>query len=240
MYSCIGRKEKHMKKWNQIIPEIMWIPLFLTLACNSLAYYGTRLLMSDRFHYNLSNSLDELIPVVPWMVTIYFGCYLFWIVNYILGCRQEREKAFRFMAADLVAKLVCMACFLLFPTTNTRPVIEGSSIWDELMRLLYQVDAADNLFPSIHCLTSWFCYIAVRENKKIPKWYQAVSALMAFSVCVSTLTTKQHVLIDVIAGVALAELSYLFVEKSGFSQCYMNFTSKVYARLKRKGGSLCE
>lgn len=118
-----------MKKRNQIIPEIMWIPLFLTLACNSLTYYGTRLLMSDRFHYNLSNRFDEQIPVVSWMVIIYFGCYLFWIVNYILGCRQEKEKAFRFMGADLVAKLVCMACFLLFPTTNTRPVIEGSSVW---------------------------------------------------------------------------------------------------------------
>ena len=30
------------------------------------------------------------------------------------------------------------------------------------MRFLYQVDAADNLFPSIHCLTSWFCYIGIR------------------------------------------------------------------------------
>ncbi len=229
-----------MKKRNQIISEIMWIPLFLTLACNALAYNGTRLFMSGRFHYNLSNPVDEQIPVVSWTVIIYFGCYLFWIVNYILGCRQNQEKAFRFMGADLVAKLVCMACFLLFPTTNTRPVIEGSSIWDELMRFLYQVDAADNLFPSIHCLTSWFCYIAVRENKEIPKWYHVASVLMALSVCVSTLTTKQHVLVDVIAGVALAELSYLFVEKSGFSRWYMNLTSKVYVRLKRKGGSLRE
>ncbi len=92
---------------------------------------------------------------------------------------------------------------------------------------LYRTDAADNLFPSIHCLTSWFCFIAVRENKKIPGWYKTVSILLALSVCVSTLTTKQHVLIDVVVGIVLAEGSYLFVEKSGFSLWYLEYISKI-------------
>ena len=53
-----------------------------------------------------------------------------------------------------------------------------------------------------------------------------MSLLIAVSICISTLTTKQHVLIDVFAGVALAELSYLFVEKSGFSRQYKNVMEK--------------
>lgn len=219
-----------MQRKNQMIPGIMWIPLFLSLACNAIAYYGSRLLTVDRIHYNLSNNLDEQIPFVPWTVSIYLGCYVFWIVNYIIGCRQDRERAFRFISADLFAKIICMLCFLVFPTTNTRPIIEGDSIWDELMRMLYRMDAADNLFPSIHCLTSSFCFIAVRANEKVPKWYKAASFLMAVGIYISTLTTKQHVLIDVIAGVALAEGSYLFVEKSGFSKWYGNVISEVVSK----------
>lgn len=220
-----------MQRERQIIPGMMWIPLGLSIACNTIAYYGSRLLTMNRMHHNLSGSLDEKIPFVPWTVAIYLGCYVFWGVNYVIGCRQNREKAFRFISADFFAKLICMLCFLIVPTTNTRPVIEGHSIWEEWMRLLYRMDAADNLFPSIHCLTSWFCFIAVRENEKAAKWYQAASFLMAVSVCISTLTTKQHVLADVIAGVALAEGSYLFVEKSGFSGRYEKLLSGVSVRI---------
>ena len=227
-----------MKKGNQIVPETMRIPIFLALACNMMAYYGSRMLMANREHFIFSSRLDEQIPFVPWTIIIYLGCYVFWIVNYIIGCRQDRDRAFRFMSADFFAKLVCLLCFLIFPTTNIRPVIEGNSLWEELMRLLYHVDAADNLFPSMHCLTSAFCFIAVKGNEKVPKWYKTASFLMAASICASTLTTRQHVLIDVIAGVALSELSWLFVEKSGFSRRYMDVILKMDIRtVKRR---MCE
>lgn len=228
-----------MKRGNQIIPQNMRIPILLSLACNMTAYYGSRLIMAGREHYNLSNRLDEQIPFLPWTIVIYWGCYVFWIVNYVIGCRQDEEKAFRFMSADFFAKLVCLLCFLVFPTTNVRPAIYGNSIWDELMRVLYRVDAADNLFPSIHCLTSAFCFIAVRHNEKIPKWYKAASFLMTAGICISTLTTRQHVLADVIAGVALSELSWLFVDKSGFSRRYMDIISKMNIRLEKRR-RLCE
>lgn len=227
-----------MKTKNQIIPEIMRIPIILSLACNTVTYNGSRLLMANHEHYNFSTLLDEQIPFLPWTIIIYWGCYAFWIVNYVIGCRQDRERAIRFMSADFIAKLVCLLCFLLLPTTNIRPVIDGNSIWDELMRLLYRVDAADNLFPSIHCLTSAFCFIAVRGNEKVPKWYKAVSFLIAVSICVSTLTTRQHVLVDVIAGVALSELSWLFVEKSRFSRWYMDIILKMDNRIAKR--RLCE
>lgn len=228
-----------MKMGNQIIPEIMRIPLFLSLVCNAVVYYGSRLLAADWEHYSLSSRLDRWIPFLPWTISIYWGCYVFWIVNYIIGCRQEREKAFCFMSADLIAKLVCMLCFLVLPTTNIRPVIEGNSLWDGLMRILYRIDAADNLFPSIHCLTSAFCFIAVRNNSKIAKWYKGLSFLNVVSICVSTLTTRQHVLADVLAGVALSELSWLFAKKSGFSRWYMNIVLKMDGRLKKRR-TMCE
>lgn len=219
---------------NRIIPKNMRIPLLLAVVFNGITYYGARLLNAGRLHYNLSNALDDRIPFIPWTVSIYIGCYIFWIANYFIGCRQQKEEAFRFISADFAAKTICLVCFLALPTTNTRPIFEGNSLWEEAMRALYRADAADNLFPSIHCLTSWFCLIAVRKNPKIRKWYKTVSALTAVSICISTLTTKQHVLIDVIAGIALAEGSYLFVDKNGFSKRYMQILSKTLPKPERK------
>ncbi len=220
-----------MQKKREIVPRIMWICIVLALVINTVAYNGSRLFTTRWFHFDLSNRLDDWIPFMPWTVSVYLGCYVFWIINYVIGCRQERERAFRFMSADFFSKLVCLACFLLLPTTNTRGVVMGNSLWDELMRVLYRMDAADNLFPSIHCLVSWFCFIAVRENPKVPKWYKAASLVLAACVCISTVTTKQHVCIDILAGVALAEGSYLFVEKSGFAGWYTDFVTRIALRL---------
>lgn len=224
-----------MQKKNHIVPPVMWIAVILTLVVNGIAYYGARVLTAEWFHFDLTNRVEEKIPFLPWTILIYWGCYLFWIVNYAIGCRREREEAFRFMGADILAKLVCLVCFLTFPTTNVRPVIEGHSLWEELMRLLYEVDAADNLFPSIHCLTSWLCVIAVRGNEKVPKWYRVVSVLIALSICVSTLTTKQHVVVDGVAGVLLAEGSYFLAKKSGFSKWYGDSVTALYERLAARG-----
>ena len=233
----MGKGGVHEKR-GQIVPPVMWIAVIFTVTFNCLTYYGARVLTADRFHYDLTNSLEERIPFLPWTILIYWGCYLFWIVNYAIGCRREREEAFRFMSADIVAKFVCLICFLVFPTTNVRPVIEGHSLWEELMRLLYQVDAADNLFPSIHCLTSWLCVIAVRGNQRIPKWYRGLSVLIALSICISTLTTKQHVIVDGIAGVLLAEGSYFFVKKSGFSGWYADKVTTLYGMIAGRGKRL--
>lgn len=210
------------RRKRELIPRKMWIPLMLTMLCNVAVYNGSRLLTTNLVHYDLSGRLEERIPFVPCSIVLYLGCYIFWIANYIIGCRREKETAYRFMSADLAAKLVCLEFFLFFPTTNVRPDIPGSSVWDEAMRALYRIDAADNLFPSIHCLTSSFCVIAVWNNKEVPKWYQIASVLIAFSVCISTLTTKQHVLMDVFGGVLLAAGSWLFVEKSGLARWYQS------------------
>lgn len=223
-----------MRKIIGVIPRNMRLPLLLAVAFNSLTYFGSRLLTSGRHHYDLTNSLDDRIPLVPWTVAIYFGCYLFWIANYIIGCRQDEKEAYGFISADFAAKAVCLLCFLIFPTTNTRPLIEGNSVWDEMMRLLYRADAADNLLPSIHCLTSWFCFIAVRKNRHVPGWYRLASLGIAVSICISTLTTKQHVLADVFAGVALAEASTAFVRKSGFSEMYRRTLTAISGWIGRR------
>ncbi len=212
------------------------IPLYLavSLIVNVLTYNGTRLITHGMYHHDMTTPLDGWVPFVPWTIVIYLGCYLFWIVNYALGCRQKTEEAEHFLCAECFAKLICCACFLLLPTTNIRPEIAGSGIFDNAMCWLYRTDAADNLFPSIHCLTSWFCVIAVRRQQSVPNWYKGLSVLMALAVCVSTLTTRQHVFADVFAGVLLAEVSYWLVQKTGFLAWYHSVLHRISRKMEKK------
>ena len=202
-----------MKKNKRIkLPRYGILPLLLTLAVNFLAYFGTRLFTSSWKHYNMETVLDRQIPVIPWTILIYFGCYLIWIVNYLIAASREKEFVWRFFAADVLARLICMACYLILPTTNVRPVLQKQGFWNQLLAALYRMDAADNLFPSIHCLNSWFCYIAVRGRREIPHWYHRFSFWAALAVFASTLTTKQHVIVDVIGGALLAEAAWQIAE----------------------------
>ena len=119
--------------------------------------------------------------------------------------------------------------FLLIPTTNVRPEIVGGTLWDALMRMLYRIDAPDNLFPSIHCVMSWLCWIAVRERKAASRFCRCFSLIAAVAVCISTLTTRQHVILDAVGGVLLAEGSYYVAGSRRVCGTY----SAVLAKLKR-------
>lgn len=167
------------------------------------------MLASDFKHHTLSTIFDYQIPFISWSVLIYWGCYLFWIINYYMGTRYDKGDGYGFIGAHYIGETICFVSFVLFPTMMVRPEITGNSISDWIIKLTYQYDEANNLFPSIHCFASWLCWIGVRRNRFIPKWYQMVSLMIAVSVCVSTLTVKQHVIADVPAGILLAEASYL-------------------------------
>ena len=191
------------------IPRYATLSLLVALVWNTVIYNGAIRLMRDVPMLDMTSSLEEAIPLRTEWIVVYFGCYLFWGVNYILIARTGKEKWFRFLTADLLAELVCGVCFVLLPTTNVRPEVVGTGLCDQLVRLLYQIDPAQNLFPSIHCMVSWFCCLGLRDEKeRIPCWYRFAAAAFAVAVCASTLFLKQHVLADVLAGVLLAELCY--------------------------------
>ena len=224
---------KRLQSGKNNLDEVIII-LATTLAWNEAVYLGARQIAQSWHHYDMTTTIDRLIPFIPGTVSIYFGCYLFWCINYFLCAVQEKQARDRFFCADMLAKGICFCLFLLIPTTNIRPEVTGSTVWDTLMKLLYRIDAADNLFPSIHCLVSWFCWIGVRGRKDIPAVYRHFSLTVAVAVCLSTLTTKQHVLADVLSGVLLAELCYLFSGRTNIRFIYSSVISHLSKLLRSK------
>ena len=55
------------------------------------------------------------------------------------------------------------------------------------------------------------CVVVLRNIRKVPGWYMTITWIWAAAICASTLFTKQHGILDVAAGIALAELSYICV-----------------------------
>lgn len=190
----------------KVIPKYAFFSLIFCFVFNSFIYTGTQILMKDAKHYDLTIAFDRSVPFVSEWVIVYVVCFLFWAVNYVLITREGREEWFKFAVGDYISRIVCMVFFVLLPTTNVRPEVVGSSITDDIMRFIYMADPATNLFPSIHCLVSWLSYIGIRKSQIVPLWYKIFSCIFAIMVFASTQFTKQHYIVDVIAGVTIAEV----------------------------------
>ena len=221
-----------MKKFLKSISDFRGAILVLLIALlwNEVIYLVPRAVAQSWYHYDMTTAIDNLVPFLPWTVSIYFGCFAVWCVNFCLCAVQEAPERDRFFCADLLAKAVCFLVFLVIPTTNIRPEVTGETFWDMLMRMLYSIDSADNLFPSVHCLVSWLCWVGIRKRKDIPALYRHFSLVAAVAVCIATLTTRQHVIADVIGGILLAEGSYLITGIEKVRKCY----SAVITFLKNK------
>ena len=217
-----------MKKRISEKEAYFWVSLLLMLVSNQLCFQGSRLLTIGRAQHDLSLPLDARIPFLPWTISIYFGCLLFWFFIYRLIAFLPRERANRFFAANLLGKAVCFVVFVCYPTVFPyRPEVEGTGLWAFLMRFLYAIDRPDNLFPSLHCFLGWICWLGVRGNREVPFAWRAAAFLMAIAVCFSTLTTRQHVIADVFGGILLSELCYALPRSAKLRDAYGGLVESI-------------
>ena len=197
-----------MKKRSAEEKRYFLVSLALMLLSNLISFQGSRLLTQNRTHFSLALPADAVFPFLPWTISVYFGCFAAWFLMYRFIAGLPRERADRFFGANILGKGVCLLFFVFLPTAIVRPQVSGTTFWDAAVRFLYWIDAPDNLFPSLHCLISWLCWIGIRGDREVPLSLRAAAAVMAVLVCISTLTTRQHVLADAFAGILLSEISY--------------------------------
>lgn len=172
-------------------------------------YFATRPFTENLVHHNISNKYDDMIPFVPFFITFYLLAFAQWIIGYVVIARENRQTCYRVAIAESTAKIICFLFFVLYPTTMVRPEIAGNGIFESLTQWIYDIDAPNNLFPSIHCLESFFVFRGAIGVKKVPKWY--IFFMFGFSVCVfaSTVLVKQHILLDIVGAIAAGEIGFL-------------------------------
>lgn len=210
-----------MKNLRSLIPRReTWLPLAMCIIINMVAFYGGRLLTEGRTYYTLALPLDGAIPLVPWTAVIYVLAFPTWALGFLVAAREERPLAYELLTADQIAKLLCMAVFLLLPTIMERPQVDGTGFCPWLVRLIYTLDEPRMLFPSMHCMESWFCFRSALRCKKTGRGYRVFCLIAAVLVCVSVVTVKQHVLVDIPAGIAAAEAGLWLSRKTRAGRIY--------------------
>lgn len=201
----------------------MRLPLFLTQKWKYPA--GAILFFSAFVMYHLTNhypvftprelpllSIDRAIPFIPWTVLIYVSEYFFFMAVY-LACK-DMENVNKYIYSFFTTQSFSCLIFLLWPTIfprdlypipdGTHPLVDGVWMW------LRENDAATNCFPSLHVSTVYLSAFIFRDEQreKFP-FFLGWGTLIAFS----TLPTKQHYFIDIVAGLGLSLLAYWFFHR---------------------------
>ena len=185
------------------------IPIAVCLIFNILVYNGNRLLTADRVHFDLSIPvIDQNIPFWRWMIVFYVLSYVFWAFGFIVIARENRKFCYDMFAGELIGKFFCLVFFLALPTMMPdwpSGTFAIENVFDWLTQFIYDLDEPNNLFPSIHCSESWVCLRGILKSKKVCKPLQIASVVMTVGIFASTVLVKQHVFIDILGGVAVAE-----------------------------------
>ena len=195
-----------------ILPRWALMPLAAVLIVNMAVYTLTGVLVSDETRHAIHMAVDDAIPFVPAFTVFYILAFIHWAASWLLIGRESRELCWRLAKADILAKLICLVCFLVYPTTFERPSMGVHDAFPWLLRVVWFFDKPVNCLPSIHALASWLALRASFMLAKPPKVWRVVSLILCAGCFASVVLIKQHYLIDVPAGILAAEIG-LFLSK---------------------------
>lgn len=119
----------------------------------------------------------------------------------------DRSALLGYGVACAVIAVVGLALFLFWPTKV--PPLAAEAANHASMAMLRGVDMSGNACPSLHVAFAVFAGAGLaRELRAInaPRWLRALSAFWCIGIAYSTLATRQHVVLDVVAGALLGAL----------------------------------
>ncbi|MBE5896390.1 MAG: hypothetical protein E7281_01380 [Lachnospiraceae bacterium] len=203
-----------------ILPKYAFAPLICAFVFNCIGYVGIQQLHEVLPLHDFSTVIDDNIPFVPAFIIIYILAFVQWIVGFILCGREVRNFCYKYMSAEFYAKAMCFVCFLIIPSTIARPEVEVNDFITWLVQFIYNADHPINLFPSIHCLESWFCLRCALSQKRTGNVYKVISAVMTVLVFASVVCVKQHVFVDIIGAIAVYEIGMCIAKRIDLHRLY--------------------
>lgn len=151
-------------------------------------------------------ALDRWIPFQPPAFYVYVTLWVYVsLPPALLASRRELYGYGIAMAATCIAGLVI---FHFWPTAVAPADIDWSRYPD--MEFLKNLDAAGNACPSLHVATAVFSGIWLHHLLRrfgAPPWILIVNGVWCAGITYSTMAVRQHVAVDVIAGLGLGVLA---------------------------------
>ena len=147
-------------------------------------------------------ALDRAVTFKPETLFLYASLWLY--VTLPPGLQAHRRELIFYGVAVGVLCLIGLTFFLFWPTAIPLTHVD----WAQHVgfSILKEVDASGNACPSLHVATAVFSGVwlhRILTEVNAPRPLRVLNWVWCIGIAYSTLATKQHVALDVIAGAAL-------------------------------------
>lgn len=147
----------------------------------------------------LSPSLiDDAVPFLSWTIWIYHAQFFFLFVC-VMTLKKDISIS-RTLYSMATASLISFLIFAIYPTVVPRDHLIEGGLTKAAFDFLHMIDSQANSLPSLHVSLAWLAAFGVVDEYGKRGLIALTCALL---ITISTMTTKQHYFIDVLAGLVL-------------------------------------
>jgi membrane-associated phospholipid phosphatase len=142
---------------------------------------------------------EHAVPFIAWSIVPYLSINILFPLSFF-WCATNRDlntHALRLLSVQLIS----YACFVFWPVANDRALPPLSGIEGWLYDTLLAFDRPFNMAPSLHVSVLIILVDLARRYSQGIVW--ALAMCWATAILLSTQTTWQHHLFDVVSGAAL-------------------------------------
>lgn len=161
---------------------------------------------------NMDLPIDKKIPAIPYFALI----YVLWfplIAIFPISLFKEAKNLYElYVICWIIDIVISVIIYLAYPTTCTRPKDLENIKGGWMLKILYKFSYKGlNCSPSMHCSISTLVLIFALTASTMPINLRIIYSTTALGIILSTLFTKQHVLVDLVTGALLALVIFICV-----------------------------
>lgn len=193
--------EKQLKIRQQAFALTVCTVVFMAVY-NLCTWYATSLNDLPSFTFDFEKSIPFIpLSIIPYMASGFFFCLVFF------SCKNKHQLkilTWRMLFVTIIAGLFFVTVPLRF--SLTKPDV-SNSILNLPFSFLQTFDSPFNQSPSLHIA---FAFIFWSVFKDLTKW-RTFLLIWLILLGISTLTTFQHHVIDLLTGAILAHVSFIII-----------------------------
>jgi membrane-associated phospholipid phosphatase len=227
------------------------IPFFLVMLFLAITYFGNQwyaeVVGNPGVDYSyIFIGFNEKVPFWPWTIYPYVVAYPFWAATFIYISMRSKENMYKITVITLVTFIICGIWYFfwqsdveswrltsgLFLNNDYLTPRTDLNFTESLVMWIYQAAGPRNALPSMHTLMSWLCILTIRLDRKMPMVAKVIIWTLSIAIIVATQTLKQHYVIDLIAGIALAELAFWLLKDTKLVTIFKGWMTKLNKLLK--------
>lgn len=186
----------------------------------------------------LHTRLDDMIPFCEYFIIPYLLWFAYVPAVMIYEFFTSKKEFYKASAYLFIGMTICLIICTIWPNgQDLRMNITNDNIFSNIVSILYTTDTNTNVFPSIHVFNSIGVFLILCKSEKLKDrhFLKISSFTLTFLIILSTMFLKQHSVLDVLGGIVLSIVMYVFVYVIDYGKVFQwikedRLKSKQYER----------